>query len=210
MPGVGLMGGTFNPIHLGHLYVAEEARVRLALDRVDFIPNQVPPHRQDGQEMAPARDRYAMVCMAVSGNPRFTCSPIELDRPEVSYTFDTVSALRREQPGRTFTFLAGADSLLGDWHRLDDLLGLLDSFVVLARPGSTRQDLEARLDGLGLSNRGKVRWLEIPGLQISATDIRARIRAGQAFRYLVSEPVYNHIRKMGLYLPLGSRASEPT
>jgi nicotinate-nucleotide adenylyltransferase len=209
MPGVGLMGGTFNPIHLGHLYVAEEARVRLELDRVEFIPNQVPPHRQDLQEMAPARDRYEMVRMAVSGNPRFTCSSIELDRPEVSHTFDTVSALRQAHPGRAFTFLAGADSLLGDWYRLDDLLGLLDSFVVLARPGSTRQELEARLDGLGLSNRGKVRWLEIPGLQISATDIRARIRAGQAFRYLVSEPVYNHISEKGLYLPLGSPASEP-
>lgn len=209
MSGVGLMGGTFNPIHLGHLYVAEEARVRLGLDRVDFIPNQLPPHRQDLQEMAPARDRYAMVCMAVSRNPRFTCSPIELDRPEVSYTFDTVSALRQKHPGQAFTFLGGADSLLGDWYRLDDLLGLLDSFVVLTRPGSTRQALEARLDGLGLSHRGKVIWLEIAGMKISATDIRARIRAGQAFRYLVSEPVYDHIRKNALYLPPGARASEP-
>jgi len=208
MSGVGLMGGTFNPIHLGHLYVAEEARVRLGLDRVDFIPNQIPPHRRDLQEIAPARDRYAMVCMAVSGNPCFTCTPIELERPEVSYTFETVSTLRQEHPGQAFTFLAGADSLMGDWHRLDDLLGLLDSFAVLTRPGSTRQVLETRLDELGLTNRGKVRWLEIAGLQISATDIRARIRAGQAFRYLVCEPVYDHIHKNGLYLPLTARTPQ--
>lgn len=209
MSGIGLMGGTFNPIHLGHLYVAEEARIRLGLDRVVFIPNQVPPHRRDLHDMAPARDRYAMVCMAISGNPDFSCSPIELERPEVSYTFDTISTLRERNPEHAFTFLSGADSLLVDWHRLDDLLGLLESFVALTRPGSTRQALEKRLDGLGLTNRGKVRWLEIPGLEISATDIRNRIRKGQAFRYLVCEPVHDHIRKSRLYLPPGARASGP-
>jgi len=92
---VGLFGGTFNPIHLGHLHVAEEARVRLGLDRIVFIPNQVAPHRPDLSEIAPSRDRYVMTCLAVNAHPLFEASSVELDRPEVSYTYDTLTALRR-------------------------------------------------------------------------------------------------------------------
>ncbi len=197
---VGLMGGTFNPVHLGHLHVAEEARIRLGLDRILFIPNQVAPHRTDLAEIAPSRDRYVMTCMAVNANPLFDCSPVELERPEVSYTFDTLTALRRRYPDREFTFLAGSDSLIrSSWHRLDDVLGLLHTFQVVSRPGCSRQDLESHLATLDLSHRDRVSWLEIPGVEISATDIRARIRGGQAWRYLVPEPVHEYICRKGLY-----------
>lgn len=197
---VGLMGGTFNPIHLGHLRVAEEARVAAGLDEILFIPNRVAPHRSDLDTMAPARDRYLMTCMAVSGHERFRVSSMELDRPTVSYTVETVEALRREHPDREFTFLTGADSLLrARWHRLDDLLGLLACFLVVSRPGHERAELEAHLDGLGLSHRDRIAWLEIPGIDLSSTEIRARIREGRAFRYLVPEPVYDYLWKNGLY-----------
>lgn len=196
------MGGTFNPIHLGHLHVAEEALIRQGLDQIVFIPNQIAPHRQDLPEIAASRDRHVMTCMAINSNLRFECSPIELERPEVSYTYDTLVALRDRHPEREFTFLAGSDSLLrSDWHRLDDVLGLLHAFLVVSRPGCSRQALQIHLDTLDLTHRDKVTWMEIPGVDISATDIRARIRQGQAWRYLVPDPVYGYICKNRLYSP---------
>ena len=196
------MGGTFNPIHLGHLHVAEEARHRANLDRILFIPNQVAPHRRDQEDMAPALDRYVMTCMAVGGNPHFRCSPLELHRSTVSYTHDTVTQLVQEHPDWELTFLTGADSLVrSEWYRLDDLLGFLHSFRVIARPGFPREALEAHLDRLGLANRERISWLEIPGFDVSATDIRARIRQGRAWRYLVPAAVHDYIETNRLYLP---------
>lgn len=204
---VGLMGGTFNPIHLGHLMVAQEAMMEAGLDEVFFIPNKIAPHRADVEWIAPARDRYVMTCMAVSGNDRFRSSSLELDRPAISYTYDTVAALREDRPDQEFTFLTGADSLLrSKWYRLDDLLGMLTSFLVVNRPGFPRAELEEHLDRMALANRDKVAWLEIPGIEISSTDIRARIRQGRPFRYLVPDPVHDYIRKNRLYTrPFPSR-----
>lgn len=201
MMNLGLMGGTFNPIHLAHLLVAQEAMIECGLDEVLFIPNKIAPHRRDVEWIAPARDRFIMTSMAVTGNDRFKASAVELDRPQVSYTYDTVAAMRAERPTLDLTFITGADSLLrSTWYRLDDLLGQLRAFIVVSRPGAPMEELQRRLDELGLEHRDRIQTLEIPGLGISSTDIRLRVREGRPFRYMVPDPVYDYIRKNRLYV----------
>lgn len=201
MLNLGIMGGTFNPIHVAHLLVAQEAMMECGLDEVLFIPNKIAPHRRDLEWIAPARDRFVMTCMAVNENERFKASAMELDRPQVSYTYDTVAAMRTERPSLDLTFITGADSLLrSEWYRLDDLLGLLRGFIVVSRPGAPMEELKRRLDELGLQNRGRIVTLEIPGMDISSTDIRTRVREGRPFRYMVPDPVYDYIRKNRLYV----------
>lgn len=198
---LGIMGGTFNPIHHGHLLAAQEAMDGRGLAEVLFLPNRVPPHRQDLDGTASAWDRFAMTCLAVNGNDRFRVSAMELERAEVSYTFDTLALLREQDPARSLVFLTGADSLLrSPWYRLDDLLGLLEEFVVVSRPGAPLEELGRKLDELGLRNRSRVVTQEIPAVPISSTDIRDRIQQGRSFRYLVPEPVHDYIRKNRLYL----------
>lgn len=201
MLNLGIMGGTFNPIHLAHLLVAQEAMIECGLDEILFIPNKIAPHRRDREWIAPARDRFIMASMAVTGNDRFKASAVELDRPTVSYTYDTVAAMRRERPTLGLTFITGADSLLhSTWYRLDELLGLLRGFIVVSRPGAPMEDLQRRLDELGLEHRDRIMPLEIPGIGISSTDVRLRVREGRPFRYLVPDPVYDYIRKNRLYV----------
>lgn len=189
---VGIFGGTFDPIHLGHLIVAEQARGQLGLDRVVFVPARVPPHKRGAS--AAAEHRFRMTCLAVEDNPGFTVSDLELRREGPSYTVDTLRALRAEESGDARHYLLlGADSArdLEQWKDVDTLLE--DStVVVLGRPGVEQDDLPPRVGT-------RATFLSTPLLGISSTEIRRLVREGGTVRYLVPVPVEDYIRSEGLY-----------
>lgn len=200
---LGVCGGTFDPIHMGHLFIAEEAGSRLELDRVLFVPAREPPHRQEAPE-ASAAHRLAMVRLGVAGNPRFEVSLLEVERQGPSYTVDTLKVLRKAEPGSELFFIVGMDSLadLAKWHDPAGILGLA-RLVAVARGGHEewdRRDLEAAVP----EARGRVIVLPSPQLEISATDLRRRIADGRSCRYLAPDAVLAYIEQHGLY-----RRSDP-
>ncbi|OGW27508.1 MAG: nicotinate (nicotinamide) nucleotide adenylyltransferase [Nitrospirae bacterium GWC2_57_13] len=214
---IGILGGTFNPIHYGHLAAAEEVGGRLRLDRVLFIPSYLPPHKAE-EKIPSAAHRTAMVLLAIAGNPRFSLSEIEINRGGRSYTVDTIEELRSLYPGAKLFFLTGVDSFLEirTWHQWERLLGLC-AFVVLSRPGYRFSDLliidfmqKAAKDIIALDN-GEVDQVEIEAgkahfylemishYEISSTDIRNRVREGLSIKYLLPEPVEHYIITNELY-----------
>lgn len=214
---LGILGGTFNPIHYGHLAAAEEVRDRLKLDRVLFIPSFLPPHKHE-EDAPSAVQRLEMIRLAISGNPTFEPSDIEIRRGGRSYTIDTIDALRQAYPDAELYFIAGLDSFLDiqTWHDWEQLLSRC-CFVVLSRPGYRFIDLmkidfmkhaEQELSGLdrGELTQAVVRsgaftvCLEmIPLYDISSTDIRKRINEGSSIKYLLPDAVENYIIKNRLY-----------
>ena len=197
---IGIMGGTFDPIHMGHLVMAEAVRMDYDLAKVIFIPTGTSPHKQ-GMTVTPALDRYIMTMMATYSNPYFFVSPIERDRPGPSFTIDTVRALIAEYgDGTEFYFLTGTDTVLElhTWNNIDELLELCH-FVAASRPGQTASIAE-EIKRLGPKAKGRVHRLTTPELEISSTDIRERVRLGKSIRYFVPENVENYIHKEGLYL----------
>lgn len=198
---IGIMGGTFNPIHLGHLVIAEEARFRFKLDRVVFIPAGNPPHK-DNNDIADSKHRYQMTILATVDNPYFDVSPIELEREGITYTIDTITELRnRCDNDIEFYFITGADSLLelSTWKEIGKLLNLC-KFVAATRPGFEIAKIEEKIRELGNMYKKNIYSLSVPALQISSTDIRNRVRQGLTVRYLVPESVEHYIEKHRLYV----------
>lgn len=199
----GIMGGTFNPVHFGHLVTAEEAQVSYDLDLVIFMPAGHPPHKKE-EGILPGEDRYLMTVIATASNPRFTVSREEIDRPEPSYTIETLSMLRKKLgPESELFFITGADAVLEilTWKRPEDL-GEYCSFIAATRPGYELGRLKDALEEKG-EIEGKsfpsVYLLEVPALAISSTDIRRRVTEGRSIRYLLPEGVANFIAKNGYY-----------
>ena len=186
------MGGTFDPVHHGHLSAASEVATRFALDEVVFVPTGHPWQKAD-REVSPAEDRYLMTVIATASNPRFSVSRIEVDRPGATYTIDTLRALHEVHADAELFFITGADALaqiLG-WHAADELFSLAH-FVGVSRPGYERVDLSRFPEGA-------VTLLEVPALAISSTGCRARVAAGDPVWYLVPDGVVQYISKRGLY-----------
>jgi len=199
---IGLLGGSFNPVHVGHLVVAEQARERLGLERVLFVPARISPHKL-GKPLAPAEDRLRMVQLAIADNPAFEASDIELRRGEPSYSVDTVRQLREQSNGEwNIHFLVGSDTLpeLPAWHRIGELAELC-KFVVFSRPGDPLDALEPLRGALRDEQVAAIaeRSFEIPLIGVSSTDIRRRVREGRSIRYLVPEPVRRYVVARGLY-----------
>ena len=214
---LGILGGTFNPIHYGHLAAAEEVRDRLKLERIVVIPSHLPPHKFE-EEVPSAVQRLEMVRLATTGNPFFEPSEIEIKRGGRSYTIDTVEALRQEFPGTELYFITGLDSFLEiqTWHQWERLLSLCN-FVVISRPGYHFVDLakisfmEGAAHELAGLDRGDLKqamvrsaaftiFLEmIPLFDISSTDIRNRVKAGVSIKYLLPEAIETYIIKNKLY-----------
>lgn len=197
---IGIMGGTFDPIHAGHLITAECVRAALGLTTVLFIPAAQPPHKQ-GRVVTPAQHRYVMTQLAACSNPHFRVSDIELRRQGPSYTIDTVRELQQIYPADTvFYFIIGADAIneLATWHEVDALLTLCH-FVTATRQGSELNvtGLTARFGAAGMAH---IHPVATPQLEISSTAIRERVRAGLSIRYLVPQAVREYIEKEGLYL----------
>lgn len=196
---VGVLGGTFDPVHLAHLIMAEEARVRLALDHVVFVPAGE-PWLKAVQPATPPQVRLEMVRQAVACNPHFRVSSVEVDRPGPSYSVDTLDALRLEDgPDTELYFILGMDAVvdLHRWHSPERFLELCTP-VVFARTdqGAAGLDgLENNLPGV----KDRVMFLEGPVMEISSTDIRRRVAQGVSIRYLVPAPVERFISEHGLY-----------
>lgn len=192
---IGLLGGTFDPPHMGHLVMASEARWQLGLDRVLLVPAAAPPHKPAGPELA-ADDRARLVERAIAEDPWLELSRLELERPGLSYTVDTLAAMRAAEPGAALWFILGADQLLalGTWHRPERIVELA-RLAVVPRGGHGREELEAAAEELA---PGRVDWVLAPEIGISSSQIRRRIATGRPIRYLVPAVVEDELRRMGL------------
>ena len=196
---VGVLGGTFDPVHLGHLAIAEEARIKLDLDRFIFIPAGQPRLRAD-EYLTPAIDRLRMVELATGDNPRFQVCDIEIQRSGPTYTVDTLVELgQRFGLDTSLYFIVGAD-ILGQFHRWKDPEKVLDAchLVVVSRPGHRDDDWPEWFQGAD-SSKDKVTQLEIPMVDISGTEIRRRASLGESVRHLVPDLVAEYIQDRKLY-----------
>jgi nicotinate-nucleotide adenylyltransferase len=194
---IGLLGGTFNPPHLGHLVCAQEAYLQLELDRVLVLPAHVPPHKAVDDE--PGVEHRVELCrQAIAGDDRFEICELEVKRPGPSYTVDTLEELHSKVSDSEFFLILGADVAVrfGDWKEPDRILSLAQ-VAVAERPGTDRAEVERALKPR--SGDGRVRFFDMPEIGISSTMLRERIRAGQSTRYLTPQRVRDYIDQHGLY-----------
>jgi len=192
---IGVIGGTFDPIHYGHLLAAEECRRQLSLDRVIFVPAGAPPHKR--RSVASSEDRYAMTLLAIAEVAEFSVSRVEIDRPYPSYTVDTLSGFQENcRTGSEFFFITGLDAILEietwkDYKRLPSLCTLVSA----TRPGYP----VSKVESLPNEIKRKLKLLEIPQFDVSSTDIRSRVGGGKSIRFLVPHLVEKYIEHCGLY-----------
>jgi len=190
----GIMGGTFDPIHLGHLVTAEEVRDYFQLDEVVFVPSARPPHKI-GQVITNPEHRYLMVVLATITNPYFRVSRIELERVGPSYAVDTLRYYREFWGSESeIYFITGADAFaqISSWNNPEELFRLC-TFVAATRPGYKMVSMEEKY-------RQKVKMIEVSALAIASSEIRRRVKKGESIKYLVPEAVENYIKKNGLYV----------
>ena len=189
MKRIGLFGGTFDPIHLGHLAMAEFARDQLRLEKVMFIPSCLPPHKSQ-DSVASAKDRFQMVRRAVQGNRHFSVSDFEIKKGGKSYTIDTVHYFREVYPPTTqLFFIIGGDALntLRSWRCIDEIFKII-TFIVVNRPGYAK-----KIQGI------KYESVIMPGLDISSSDVRQRVKEGKSIKYFTTDNVERYIREHRLY-----------
>jgi nicotinate-nucleotide adenylyltransferase len=198
---IGVFGGTFDPVHLGHLIVAEQCREQTGLDQVWFLPSARPPHKLS-RTLSAFSHRAEMLALALAGNPAFRVEELEKDRPGPSYTADTLDELARLHPGNEWCLLLGADTLadLPQWHEPARIVASA-SLLVAARPGSAILSVEQLRDGLHLPTNAplRVKFAHAPLIDISSTDLRRRVGGGRSIRYLVPRSVECYIQAKGLY-----------
>ena len=190
---IGIMGGTFNPIHYGHLVTAEVVRDRFKLDRIIFIPSYHTPYK-GRKGLAPPRHRYKMVTLAIKNNNHFSVSDIEIKRGGKSYTWDTLRQFKKRFGRKArFFFITGADAIaqMPKWKKVEELSQLCE-FIAASRPGF-------RLKRLPLQYESHTHLIEVPALAISSTDIRRRLEKGETIKYLLPDKVEKYIYKTKLY-----------
>jgi nicotinate-nucleotide adenylyltransferase len=194
---IGVLGGTFNPPHLGHLVCAQEAYVQLALDKVMLIPARIPPHKPVEDEPG-VEHRLELCRLAVQGDPRLEASDLEVAREGMSYTVDTLSELHSNAPDNDLFLIVGGDIAAGlaNWHEPEQVLSMA-TLAVAKRRGTSRGAVKSALAHL----RGgeKARFFRMPRIAISSSLVRERVRAGMPIRYLVPETVESYIADRGLY-----------
>lgn len=196
---IGILGGTFDPVHLGHLILAETCREELRLDQVRLIPADSPPHKP-GVSITLAKHRRAMLEFATAGLPEFPIDPREIKRGGVSYTCDTLTEFREEYPDAELFFLMGSDSLrdLPTW-REPERIAELATIVAVNRGPISEQQMQRYLEQLPDRVAESVRFVEMPGVNISASDLRQRVAAGKSIRFLTPRPVERYIIEHQLY-----------
>ena len=206
---IGILGGSFDPIHIGHLIMAQAALEAERLDRVLFIPCRRQPLKH-GAAPAPGHHRLAMVTAAVADDPRFEASDIEVKRPGVSYSIDTIRTLRAQYPKARLSFILGTDALLElhRWREVDALLAAC-TVVTVMRPGNTDADFDPERLQLPATACARLRRHRVqgPGIGISSTTIRQRVAQSRAIRYLVPSPVAVYIQVHGLYRATGKESA---
>ena len=188
-PRVGVMGGTFDPIHNGHLVAASEVAAALQLDEVIFVPTGEPWHKK---VVSSSEHRYLMTVIATAANPRFTVSRVDIDRPGTTYTIDTLREVAQQRPNADLFFISGADAIaqILAWKQVEEIWPLAH-FVAVTRPGHSLELPDAPA--------GSISMLEVPALAISSTDVRTRAEAGKPIWYLVPDGVVQYIAKHNLY-----------
>jgi nicotinate-nucleotide adenylyltransferase len=198
MKRLGLFGGTFDPVHNAHLFVAEAARIELGLERMIFLPTSGQHYRTPPS--APIEDRLAMLRGALAPNVYFAIDETDLDEASTGYSADLLPRLRERYAGDELTFVVGGDSLLDSpWQRFEAVLANLDAFAIVPRAERERDRLAAFLDSLNPADRAKLKLLDLPALNGSATLVRAQLARGGSIRYLVPEFVNRYIAEHGLY-----------
>ena len=191
MTRIGLFGGTFNPIHIGHLAVAQTARETMKLDKVIFIPSNWPPHKNT-DTLALAKHRFGMVRLAIKDNPHFAISDFEIRRQEKSYTIDTLKHFCRVLPRDSkLFFIIGGDTLahLKDWRYIDDILKIV-TFIVANRPGQFKKNLGMKI---------RYHAITMQGIDISSSYVRQRIAQGKTAKYYVQDSILGYIKRHHLY-----------
>lgn len=191
MKRIGILGGTFNPVHIGHLTIAQVVEEQLNLDKVLFVPSYQPPHKSD-ENVISAPHRYRMVKLAIAGKPKFAALDYEIKKKGKSYSIDTIIFLKKRYPkGTKFYFIIGGDMVptLPAWKRIDDILKVV-SFVAVSRAGYKRRP-----------SKIQVKAVEMQDLGVSSTYLRRRIAGGKSIRYLVPDNVLRYIKKHKLYQP---------
>jgi nicotinate-nucleotide adenylyltransferase len=198
---LGVMGGTFDPIHHGHLVAASEVQALFGLDEVVFVPTGE-PWQKEGRDVSPAEHRYLMTVIATASNPRFTVSRVDVDRGGLTYTIDTLRDLRRQRPDDELFFITGADALaqILSWKDAEELFELAH-FIGVTRPGHELSDKGLPEDRVTLQ--------EVPAMAISSTDCRARVGQAEPVWYLVPDGVVQYINKYKLYAAGGPVAAQP-
>ncbi|NDI33776.1 nicotinate-nucleotide adenylyltransferase [Chengkuizengella sediminis] len=191
---VGILGGTFDPIHIGHMIVAERARIEMDLQEVWFLPSSIPPHKNN-TPIATPKQRWEMVCEAVQTNKFFLGKDLELTREGVSYTIDTVKILKKKYPQHEFFFIIGGDMIqyLPKWFQIDELIQLI-SFIGLQRPGT-----EIKWELINEQMKQKINMVTMPLIDISSSNIRDLSAQNKSIRYLVHDKVYDFIKEHKLY-----------
>ncbi|MFA5093256.1 MAG: nicotinate-nucleotide adenylyltransferase [Candidatus Omnitrophota bacterium] len=192
---IGILGGTFNPVHIGHLILAEEAREKLGLDKVIFIPTALPPHK-DNVNIAPAEDRLKMLKLATKSNKYFAVSDIEIRRGGKSYTIDTVNELKQKYPTDSFYLIIGSDLItyFDGWKDIDKIAKAV-TFVVATRPGYPLEDIGSYVASRQLG----AKILPIRAVDVSGFEVRQCVQQGKSFGYLVMDKVFDHIKRKKLY-----------
>jgi nicotinate-nucleotide adenylyltransferase len=185
---IAILGGTFNPIHIGHLILAEEAREKLKLDKIIFVPTCLPPHK-DNSDIAKAADRFTMIKTAIKGNRHFLVSDVEIKRNGRSYTIDSLREFKKIYPRDELYFIIGSDLLkyLDDWKDLNEIVKMV-KFIAATRPGYPLERIPAYIS-----------TIPIRAVDISGFEIRSAIKENKSFRYLVPEGVFKYIDRKGLY-----------
>jgi nicotinate-nucleotide adenylyltransferase len=197
---VGIFGGTFDPIHIGHLVLAEQCREQCQLDEVWFVPAAQPPHKRDAV-ISPAKARCEMIEFAISGQPQFQLCTAEIDRAGPSFTVTTLEQLHSKHPDHELFLLIGADSLrdLPLWREPRKILELA-TVVAVNRGGRPEPDRTMINDRLGSDIHSRLRFVEMPGIDVSASDIRRRVASGRSIRYLVPRAVETFIHQRNLFV----------
>lgn len=196
---IGLMGGTFNPIHNGHLIISEHIRDSIGLDKIIFIPSGNPPHKAS-DDLLRAEIRKDLTLLAILSNPKFSLSTIEIERAGKSYTIDTIRELKKQYSEDELYFIIGADSLfeLNLWKDYEELLRITN-FIVVDRPGANNSEIDTIIHNLQKNYGAIIKRVDIPLIEISSTDIRNRIKKGLSIKYLVPDKVEEFIINEGLY-----------
>jgi nicotinate-nucleotide adenylyltransferase len=198
---IGLFGGTFDPVHNAHLFVAEAARVELGLERMLFLPTRAAHYR--AAPVASIDERLAMLRGAIASNPYFAIDETDLAEDASGYSADLMPRMRARYPNDALTFVVGGDSLVDSpWQRFDVVLDNLDAFAIAPRAERAPERVERLMETLTPDRRGKLRVLDLPALSGSATLVRAQLARGASIRYLVPEPVNRFIAEHGLYRKL--------
>jgi nicotinate-nucleotide adenylyltransferase len=200
---IGIFGGSFNPIHIGHLHLAESARVQFNMERVIFIPTGMNPFKFQGKQnddQFERESRYEMVCLATKSNPYFEVSPIEINRVGKTYTIDTIRKVREKYPDNELFFIVGADIIFSitKWRKIDELFRQT-AFIVAERPGYPKLKLRWMIAKLRHRYQARIYPMTLSGMDITSTDIRKRIKAGKSVRYLIPDIVNSYIQDKHLY-----------